>query len=310
MAPEPRRTPKTGELAAIRQVMDFFAIEAVLALDRYERSFSAGNREQPQQSARRLARWWTELMMDEVDFGPDPTDAQRILAAAGSLATGSQQESGLRMQDAVDEARLRARVDDRVSLTTEIEQLRGDFESLHDGNVRVPEDNDRWLKESLTRLANASVLADVLAVPAQVTMSKRVRDTANELVGRGQELIAKQQRLHAAQAVPIPNLGDAAGRQAALNALFMMSNYGVNAANLPYLLEAAAKAPAAAYVFYESWRLWSERKFARHELDSARTALRGVRPGLTSTLDTVGPLRPVDVRAINRARSPRSGPER
>jgi hypothetical protein len=309
MAPERRRTDLPDEFLTARQVMDFVATEAVVALDRYERSFAAGDREQPHQSARRLAYWWKMLRMDEVDFGPDPTDAQRILAAAGSIATGDRTSSGLRMRDAFQLARTRARIDDGVTLSTGVDKLRSDFEAVYGGRMPEP-DAGVWLKKSLTRLAKASVLAEVLAVPAEVTLSKRVRDTANELVEQGQKLVDSQRRLQRAQSVSIPTRGEALRQQAGLSSLGVLNSVAFDQAHLPWMLEMALKAPGGILVAYETLRLWSDRRSAIQELESAQAALRASRPGVVSTLDTVGEVPPRDVKAVRTARSRGPGPER
>jgi hypothetical protein len=309
MAPEPRRTDLPDELVTARQVMDFVTAEAVVALDRYEKSFAAGDREQPQQSARRLAYWWKILKMDEVDFGPDPTDAQRILAAAGSIVTGDRTPSGLRMRDAFQLARTRARVDDGVTLSTGVDKLRSDFEAVYGGRMPEP-DAGVWLKKSLTRLAKASVLAEVLAVPAEVTLSKRVRDTANELVDQGQKLVDSQRRVAKAQAVPIPTLGQAASQQAGISAVGVLNSTAVDQGHLPWMLEMALKAPGGVWVAYQTLRLWSDRRSAMQELESAQAALRASRPGVISTLDAAGQVPSRDVKAVRTARSRSTGPER
>lgn len=62
--------PSRDELAAARQVVDLFASEALLALDRYERSFPKSDPASARQAGDRLAYWWQKLELDDLRLDP------------------------------------------------------------------------------------------------------------------------------------------------------------------------------------------------------------------------------------------------
>ena len=81
-----RGEPSRDELVAAQQVVDMFASEALLALDRFERSFPATATDRERQVADRLTYWWQKLELDEVRPDPRGSDAEQILGAAADLS--------------------------------------------------------------------------------------------------------------------------------------------------------------------------------------------------------------------------------
>jgi hypothetical protein len=75
---ESREAARRAELKAAGEVMDLFAREAVLALDRYAESLPPGR---PLEAGERFALVWRDSGLHEVEF-PNPTDSQPILRAA------------------------------------------------------------------------------------------------------------------------------------------------------------------------------------------------------------------------------------
>ena len=147
-----RREPTRDELAAAQQVVDLFAAEALLALDRYERSFPAQASDQARRTADRLAYWWRRLDLDDVRLDPEGSDAEQILAAAADLSLDPDNQWGLSLEEASAQAVTRAAMDGRTMPTTTVADLRKEFEDAYGGRADVPARDDEWLGQSLTRL--------------------------------------------------------------------------------------------------------------------------------------------------------------
>jgi hypothetical protein len=290
------------EYAAAEQVMDLFASEALLALDKFERSFPPGDPAQPRQTADRLAYWWRRLGMDDVALSSDATDAQRILATAADLAMDPDNKWGVTIEEATSQASMRASLFDGRPVTQGVADLRRDFEESYGGALNLPRD-DGWLSESLTRLARASVLREVVGMGAKAKVSEQARGAADELVRQGQRLMDNRRELAAKKAEPVGGRREYIAQQLNYQATYFLYSLGVELTHVPQWAELALKVPAGAYLLYKAIEAWADRRDAiDSRLDPAQAQLRAVRADLTRNLDGSSPLGQRDTRAIRAAR--------
>ncbi|WP_350275242.1 hypothetical protein [Kribbella sp. HUAS MG21] len=302
-----RGEPSRDELAAAQQVVDLFATEALLALDRFERSFPAGAAGRERQVADRLAHWWQKLQLDDVRLDPAGTDAEQILGAAADLSLDPENDWGVSLEEASAQAVNRAALDGRTLPVTTVADLRTDFETAYGDRVKVPERDDEWLVQSLTRFARASVLRDVIAEGAHVRVSEPLRAAANELVRQGQQLTDDRRQLDVQQAVPAK--GSFTGHARNFAGLWAYSTV-VGMTGAPFWAQVAMNTPASA-LFLASWHEQRrQQKAFEHRLDPAQAQLRSVRADLIGNLDTTQPPTRRDNAALRNAANRRTGPGR
>lgn len=168
------------EREAAQQVVDLFAAEALLALDKLQRLDA-------RQAADRLVYWWQRLRMDDVRL--DGTDAEQILTMAVEQSFDPENDFGLSLADATTEAGNRAALEGRPTPSKGIADFRKDFEHAYGGQASVPAQDDEWLAQSMSRLARAAVLRDVVAQGAQVEFREPVRAAADRLVEQARQLM-------------------------------------------------------------------------------------------------------------------------
>ncbi|TCC08207.1 hypothetical protein [Kribbella soli] len=288
-------------IAATRQVVEMFATEALLALDKYERSLPADATDRGQQTADRLAHWWKQLKMDDALRGGGGTDAEQILAKAADLALDPHNHEGLRVEDAAAQAKMMADFRGRPTAMKDIADFRREFGTAYGGTADVPASGDEWLAQSLTRLARASLLRDVVTRGAKAELSRPLRDAADELVQQGQKLMDGQDELAVRQQMSAAE--DASYRhQVRLVVGSLVYAAGVTASGAPDLAQAAMLAPAAAVAITQTVKSWNARQNPPEPgLDPAQAQLRSVRTDLTNTLDTPTPATRRDTRAIRNA---------
>jgi hypothetical protein len=291
---------------AAQQVVGLFAAEAVLALDRLERSFPAGARDRERQVADRLAYWWQKLELDDVRLDREGTDAEQILAAAADQALDPENQWGVSLEEASAQAVDRAAMDGRTMPTTTVADLRKEFEDAYGGRADVPERDDTWLSQSLTRLARAGVLRDVIAEGAQVRLSAPLREAADELVRQGQQLMDDRRQLAVQQEVPAK--GSAMGHARNFAGMWAYST-AVGLTGAPFWAQVAMNTPASV-LFLASWReQQQQQKSFERRLDPAQAQLRSVRTDLINNLDGPSPVTRRDARAIRNTNRP-TGPTR
>lgn len=284
------------ERAAAQQVVALFAAEALLALDRLQRLDA-------RQAADRLAHWWQKLRMDDV--GLDGTDAEQILAMAAEQSLDPENDFGLSLADATTEADNRAALEDRPLPSKGIADFRKDFEQAYGGQANVPAQDDDWLAQSLTRLARAAVLRDVVAQGAQVEFSEPVRAAADQLVEQGRQLM--DNRTQQPQQ-PGPTSARAIyGRQAGLVAAFGVYCGGVQMTGAPPWAQAAMDLTGFAILVHETDKNRRAVQTVGNPGLDPQAQLRSVRADLINTLDTPTPTTRRDTRALRR---PSTGPNR
>ncbi|TDO52822.1 hypothetical protein EV651_11712 [Kribbella sp. VKM Ac-2571] len=304
------REPSRDELVAAQQVVDLFAAEALLAIDRYEQAFPAGAPDKERRTADRLAYWWRKLELDDARLDPEGTDAEQILVAAADLALDPENQWGLSLEEASAQAVNRAAMDGRTMPTTAIADLRKDFADAYGGRVELPARDDEWLAQSLTRLARASVLRDVVAEGAQVRVSEPLRAAADELVRQGQRLMDDRLDLARRQETPISPRPMFARQARNFSMLFAYSS-GVELTGAPLWADLLMKTPAVALYLKESRDNWRDYDHAvATQLDPAQAQLRSVRTDLANTLDTPPPVNRRDARALRNPHNRPAGPSR
>ncbi|HWD80320.1 MAG TPA: hypothetical protein VG497_15595, partial [Kribbella sp.] len=142
--------PTRDEEAAARQVVDLFATEALLALDRYEQSFPADTPDKARRTADRLAHWWQRLGLEDVRPDRAGTDAEQILAKAAELSLDPDNEWGVSIEEASAQAISAAAAEGRPLPVKGIEDFRKEFADAYGGRAQEP-NWDAWLAESLVR---------------------------------------------------------------------------------------------------------------------------------------------------------------
>jgi hypothetical protein len=301
------REPSRDELAAAQQVVDMFATEALLALDRYEQSFPAAATDQPRQVANRLAHWWRRLELDDVRLNPEGTDAEQILVAAADLALDPANQWGLSLEEASAQAVNRAAMEGRPMPATSVADLRKSFEDAYGDRVVLPVRDDDWLAQSLTRLARASLLRDVIAEGARVRVSKPLREAADDLIRQGQQLMDDRRDLGRRQETPI-NRRTVFMHQLRLASTYALYSLGVDMTGAPLWADLALKTPAFALYLKETRDVWRDHaQTVAGRLDPAQAQLRSVRNDLIGTLSTNPPTTRADNRAL---RQPPNHPSR
>ncbi|MFD3406397.1 hypothetical protein ACFWUU_37270 [Kribbella sp. NPDC058693] len=296
-----RREPSRDELAAAQQVVDMFATEALLALDRYERSLPAAATDRERQVADRLAHWWRRLELDGVRLDPEGTDAEQILVAAADLSLDPSNQWGLSLEEASAQAVNRAALEGRPMPATSVAYLRKSFEDAYGDRVVLPERDDDWLAQSLTRLARASVLRDVIAEGAQVRVGAPLRQVADEMVRQGRQLMDDRLDLARRQEAPVSRRA-ALMQQARLTSTYALYSLGVDLTGAPHWADVALKVPAFALYLKESRDAWRDHGDAvATRLDPAQAQLRSIRNDLLGTLATDPPTTRRDTRALRNA---------
>jgi hypothetical protein len=315
--------PGRDEIAAAQQVVDMFATEALLALDRYEQSFSADETDRARQTADRFAHWWRKLHMDDVRLGEGGSDAEQILAKAADLSFDPTNEWGLSIEEATAQANNTAALEGRPPLTKGIADFRQEFEDAYGGEASIPSRDDEWLAQSLTRLARAAVLRDVVVRGAQVGVSQPLRAAADEMVRQGQRLTDDRRDLAAQQAAAEsaqsqqPAMVDRRGlygRQAGLTLMYAGYSAGVDLTGAPLWAQIALKAPAVAALIDATRQNWQDHHPAAPSLpsaglDPAQAELRSVRTDLINNLDRPNPATRRDARTLRTPNHP-TGPSR
>jgi hypothetical protein len=305
-----RREPTRDELAAAQQVVDLFAAEALLALDRYERSFPAQATDQARRTADRLAYWWRKLDLDDVRLDPDGSDAEQILAAAADLSLDPDNHWGLSLEEASAQAVNRAAMDGRTMPTTTVADLRKEFDDAYGGRAGVPARDDEWLGQSLTRLGRACVLRDVIAEGAQVRVSQPLRQAADDLVRQGQQFMDDRRHLARKQEAPIDRRPTLL-RQARITGAFFAYSAGVGLTGAPLWAEVAMRVPALALYVKGTTDAWRDHDQAvATRLDPAQAQLRSVRKGIADSLDTAPPATRRDTRSLRNSHNRPGGPSR
>jgi hypothetical protein len=291
------RPSASGQLVPARQVVDMFATEALLALDRYGKSLPAGAPDGPQQTADRFAHWWRRLRLDDAWRGAGGTDAEQILAKAAELALDPGNDAGLSAEEAAAQANSVAAYKGRPMPLKAIADFRRDFAAAYGGKADLPEP-EQWLVQSLTRLARASVLRDVVARGAQVQLSQPLRDAADDLARQGRELMDARRELGVRQQAQ-------AGRESeARRGIWTVAgcvaySLGVTATGAPPLAQLAMIAPALAVTVSETAKSWDALQApAGPGLDPAQAELRSVRTDLVNTLSTPPPTTRRDTKAL------------
>ncbi|NIK58709.1 hypothetical protein [Kribbella shirazensis] len=308
-APAYRGEPSRDELAAAQQVVDLFATEALLALDRFERSFPAAATDRERRVADRLAHWWKKLELDDVRLDPAGTDAEQILGAAADLSLDPENDWGTSLEEASAQAVNRAALDGRTMPVTTVADLRRNFDEAYGGQVSVPDRDDEWLAQSLTRFARASVLRDVIAEGAHVRVSEPLREAADELVRQAQQLMDDRRNLARRQEAPIGKR-ELVMQQINRTSLLFAYSTGVGLTGAPEWVEWAARVPAVviyAKAFNGAWRDHDLAVATR--LDPAQAQLRSVRADLINNLDGPSPVTRRDARALRNPNRP-TGPGR
>ncbi|MEU4192238.1 hypothetical protein AB0E69_10085 [Kribbella sp. NPDC026611] len=239
-------TPRPEDMSLAAQLaMDLCATEAVLMLDRFERSLPADDPQTPLLVAQHLSGPLRELGFDRPeqpvrDLQPvppvGPTRAQLLLVAAGELAL--EPEAGLTLEKAA----ARAGLDGRPA-----EELRATYDKYYgDGGVPAP-----GLRESLARTAEASILHRTAALGVKVRGNKQARDAAAGFVEQAQLVTTHRRFL---DQHPAPSRAEQYADYLATGA----KGIGVEAlaaiAQLPQPVQTAVLAAAAAYM----GRRWSQ----------------------------------------------------
>lgn len=295
------REPGRDERAAAQQVVELFAAEALLALDRYERSFPAAAPDKPRRTADRLAHWWRKLDLDDVRLDPDGTDAEQILAKAAELALDPDNDWGVSLEEASAQAVNDAAIEGRTLPVSGVADLRKQFDEAYGGRADIPSRDDEWLARSLTRFARASVLRDVVAEAAHVRVSAPLRAAADDIVRQGQQLMDDRLSLARRRESPVSRR-EVVLRQARMTSAFFAYTVGVNLAGAPLWAELAMKAPALAVYVKGTSDAWLDHSNAvATRLDPAQAQLRSVRKGLTDGLDTPTPATRRDTRVLRNA---------
>jgi hypothetical protein len=294
---EGRDAARRAELKAAGEVMDLFAREAVLALDRYVESLPPGR---PLEAGERFAGLWRESGLHKVEF-PNPTDSQRILRAAYGLSQTSSQRP-LTVAGATRDASLAGR-----PVTWGIEHLRRDLEDSYGDSLEVPEPGE-WLKQSLGRLAKASVVRDAVQLGAAVRLlSPAAREQADNLVQQGLRL--KDARREA---------GRSADGYRAASDRFTVDSLTYNAVSLaatsivmamPHWTRIAS-VPVNVYAALKVFSSWANTRSATKRLDAGQEQLRSVRADVAGVVDRTKPLGPLAQRAADIANRRSDGPSR
>jgi hypothetical protein len=277
------RGPSRDELVAAGQVVDLFASEALLALDRYERSFPESATDRERQVANRLAYWWRKLEMDGEVLDPRGSDAEQILGTAAGLALDPQNEWGVSVEYAAGHASGLAVAEGRPAPATTIDDLRGRFDQEYGGEAGEPELPDDWLAQSLTRLSRASVLRDVIAAGARVSPDESLRKTTDELVRQGQQLMDQRRGLTVLEEQPpkAPSPAQWHLRNFVATAGF---SAGLTAAS-DVAVQGGFLAVGALYATGVGLEVRKLRHAFDHWLDPAQAQLRSVRGDLINSLD-------------------------
>jgi hypothetical protein len=300
------------EVAAAQQVVDLFATEALLALDTYAQSVPSYG--PSRQSAEVLARWWRTLRMDDVQLG-DGSDSEQILAAAADISLDPDMPRGLDLREAIERANDRADLEGRPRPAQSLWEIRQDFENAYGGQASVTSREEAFA-ESLTRLARAAVLRDVVAQGAQVRVSEPLQAAADELVRQGQHLMESHQQLASRQAAATRQASAPAGRGAAFRRqvgfLASLAAYGaaVDMSGAPLWAQIALKTPAGALYIRETLKDWPDQQNPDRQitvgsaLDPAQAQLRSVRTDLINNLDASTPATRRDTRTLGSTNRP------
>ncbi|NUS00418.1 MAG: hypothetical protein HOV67_34780, partial [Kribbellaceae bacterium] len=284
-----RQEPSHDELAAAQQVVDLFATEALLALDRYEQSFPADAPDKARRLADRLAHWWQRLELDDVLLHRPDSDAEQILVKAAELSLDPDNDRGVSVEEASAQAINAAAIAGRPLPAKSIQDFRKEFADAYGGRAQEPDWDDTWLAESLVRLRRASVLRDVVAAGSRVRVSAPLREAADDLVRQGQRLMDSRMALARRQEEPVSRR-EPLLRSARDAAALLAWDVTVNLTGAPLWADVALKAPAlAVYVksVTDAWRDHDHSVATR--LHPAQAQLRAVRKNLTDTLDTQSP---------------------
>jgi hypothetical protein len=302
--------PTRDEIVAAQQVVDLFATEALLALDRYEQAFPADAPDRERRVADRLAHWWRKLELADVRLDRGGTDAEQILAKAVEVALDRDNEWGLNLEEAAALTTSEASIEGRRVPDRGLADFRKEFLEAYGGRAGEPSYDDTWLAESLTRFARASLLRDVVEAGAKVRASEPLRAAADVLVEQGRQLMDDRLDLARSREKPVSRLS-ALTRQASASALYTTYAAGVTMIGAPMWANLALKTPALAVLTKASMDIWRDhRESVRTRNEPAQAQLRVDRDDMVRTLGVEPPATRRDLRALRKAADRRPGRER
>ncbi|MET9271809.1 hypothetical protein [Kribbella sp. NPDC003557] len=308
-----RAEPVREEVAAARQVVDLFATEALLALDRYQRSLPPDAPDRAQQTADRLAHWWRELDLDDLPLDRAGGDAEQILVKAADLCFDPENREGLDLDEAAALANTEPSMEGREPPTKRIADFRKQFEQAYGGRAGEPANDDTWLAESLTRLARANLLRTVVESGARVRVSEPLRQAADVLVEQGRQLTGDRLDLARSYDRPIDR-SEQRAEKGRLTGQYALASLGVNAVSTltgSPTMTLAAHVPLVAAYIHDFLRLRRDQQEAiATQHDPAQDQLRFDRGDMVNTLGTAPPATRRDLRAVRDAANRRNGPGR
>ncbi|MFD7159106.1 hypothetical protein ACFV9C_31230 [Kribbella sp. NPDC059898] len=306
------REPTRDEVDAARQVVDLFATEALLAMDRYERSLPADMPDKARRTADRFAHWWHALELDDVRLDRSGTDAEQLLAKVSDLAIAPDNGRGVNLGDVSGLARREAANNGRRIPAKGIADFRKEFEQTYGGRANEPSHDDTWLAESLTRFARASLLRDVVESGAKVRVSEPLREAADVLVRQGQQLIDDRANLdrNKERASDKSALRRAESR---LTTPYLLLCAGIQAATMPLppAVGIASQLTLGGMYLNNIRQLRREHREAAAVPDpAAQDQVVFDRDDLVGTLNTPPPATRRDLRALRDTTNRRTGPSR
>lgn len=292
------------QLQAADQVMNLFAQESLLALKAYEDSFPADAPDRAQKVGERLAYHWNRYGLDEVTPGKDCGDAQRVLWAAAKIASDPASR-GLRTSAA-----------EGVAKPGTIARLSADLNRRFGDSLPVPPPG-QWLDESLSRLAKASVLQDVVRLEAKVAVdvsrdaqqaspNESAQQAAADFVRQGQRL-GDQSREVAAAASKLRTQEPDYYRNQSLLATAWASATIATGAIEPWWAELAVRIPVTGYLVQRAAEAYLERRDLQRLVGAGQSELRSVRTELIGSLDHTPGAKP-DTSTARTGRAPEDGP--
>ncbi|HEY3508477.1 MAG TPA: hypothetical protein VGL36_04925 [Kribbella sp.] len=310
---EAEQEPSREEVLAAQRVVDLFATEALLALDRYEQSLPADASDKARRTADRFAHWWHKLELDGVRLDRAGTDAEQVLAQVSDLALDPDNEWGVSLEEASGLAASEAAIAGRPVPEKGIADFRKEFEQAYGGHAGEPS-NDAWLADSLTRFARASLLRDVVESGAKTRVSGPLRAAADDLVRQGRQLIDDRGKLDR-------SIGRRPGDKVALRDAeerltvpYVLLSVGLQAgsAPLPPMVGVASQAVVLGMYLNNLRQVRREhREAAATQVDpAAQDRLLLDRGGLVDTLGTPPPATRRDIRTLRNATERRNGPSR
>jgi hypothetical protein len=284
-------------LAAADWSMDVFAREAMLALYDFEKTFPPREDESARRVGTRFAYLWNRYGLDGVSFAPNSSVAQRSLAAAAELATAPD-SPGLKLADAWHKATADAGGPVRP-LPEHIERARREMHQWF-GKSQANSTPGDWLDQSLSRLARASVLRDVIRLGAEVEVSQPGQEAAAEFIRQGQRMMDTSREVSTAAS----NLQDGY-REYFLMQLRNAGAYfayglSLDLTDWPNAAQFALEFPAAMYYAHKSLPPFLDRVHLQLTVRKSQQELRTGRQDVIGLLDQPSS---VDQRAVEGGRA-------